>query len=65
MSRKIKVLLTVEVPDDTSAEYMRSYMREAIEAWSGQFHPDDSLFGWFYPKQKLWLRFVKEKPDAV
>ena len=48
MSRKQKFIVTVDVPDDYNANEIRAYMREAISQWSGQFHPDDTLFGWFY-----------------
>lgn len=46
--RTQKFELVVTLPDGCSANEMRKYMREAIEQWAGQFHPDDTLFGWFY-----------------
>ena len=53
--------IRVKLPDDIDKEYFREYMRAAIEEWSGQFHPEHSLFGWFHNKQRLWIQWRKKR----
>ena len=52
MSRKMVFEVTATVPDDVDSNYLREYMRSAICSWSGQFNPEDSLFGWWYRKDR-------------
>lgn len=59
--KKMKFVVTVIVPDDCSVTWIRRYMRDAITCWSGQFQPEDSLFGWWrsFTDRKLSIRVVK------
>ena len=65
--RKVTMQVTINAPDDCSAEQIRFYVREAISSWSGQFDPEDSLFGHFhgeppnYTPRNLRIRFVRSK----
>lgn len=42
--KKEQYIVTVMRPDKVSVNEMKSYIRDAVNGWSGQFHPDDPLF---------------------
>lgn len=39
-----KYVVTVTRPAGVSITEMRNYIREAVDMWGGQFHPDDPMF---------------------
>ena len=34
----------VEMPKDVTITEMQDYIREAVQTWKGQMHPDEPLF---------------------
>ena len=40
---------------------LRQYVKEAVECWGGQFHPDDPLFNGV---ELVTTRIIREKADA-
>ncbi len=41
---KEQYIITVERPRDVSVNEMKEYIKEAVQRWSGQYHPQDPLF---------------------
>lgn len=39
-----KYIVTVTRPEGVSITEMRDYIREAVDMWGGQLHPDDPMF---------------------
>lgn len=44
--------ITVNRPAGASVKEMREYIREAVEMWGKQYHPEDPLFGLKSPTVK-------------
>ncbi len=56
MTQRVNLLVKIDMPEEMYVNDLREYVRDAIESWSGQFAPDDPLFGWFYEKKRLTIR---------
>jgi hypothetical protein len=37
-------VVTVKVSDEATRTEVRDFVREAVECWGGQLHPDDPFF---------------------
>lgn len=44
MAKRVKMLVTFNLPRTYGVKEIKEYMRSAINSWSGEFHPDDELF---------------------
>jgi hypothetical protein len=56
-----RFVVKIDIPDGYTPSDIRDYMRDAISNWSGQFHPDDPLFGWFHAQEdRLTIKFIPE-----
>lgn len=42
--------ISIVRPDGCNVTRMRYYIKAAVECWSGQFEPDDPLFGHFHKR---------------
>lgn len=43
----------VKIPAVASKTQTASYIKDAVESWSGQFHPDNPMFGAFHDKVRV------------
>jgi hypothetical protein len=43
--KELRTVLTFECEDSVSAIELRRFIKDALESWGGQRHPDDHLFG--------------------
>lgn len=41
---KLRFLVELDKPPQTGVKEVQEYLRDAIEGWGGQLHPDDPLF---------------------
>lgn len=44
MTGKISFIVTVPAPEVYSKTDVRDFIREAVQCWGGQRHPEDELF---------------------
>lgn len=47
MSKNVIVTIECNLPDGITNVEFTNYVKEAVSYWSGQYHPDHPLFGWF------------------
>jgi len=60
MPRTIEFKVTIELPDDMYVSDMREYIKDALQGWKGQFHPDDPAFSIDRDSVKV-VRLIKRK----
>lgn len=62
MSQRRRYIVEVELKEEPHfpmQEYLRNYIREAVDSWGGQFHPDNPLFS--ANIRKVIVKHYKEK----
>lgn len=42
--KRVQLLVNVTVPDEVGDLELRTYVKEAVSYWGGQFHPSEPLF---------------------
>ena len=42
--KKHLFILSFEVHEAVELSYLKSFIKDALESWGGQFHPNDELF---------------------
>lgn len=53
-----KVEVSFELNETVSFLQIRDFIIEALEAWGGQFHPDDPLFG---SLERVGVKSIRER----
>ena len=41
---KESYVVTINRPEVVSVTRMKAYIKEAVDAWAGQYHPDDPMY---------------------
>ena len=41
---KKQFVVTMDVPEGCPLDYVKEYIKDAVDCWGGQRHPDDYLF---------------------
>lgn len=58
-------LVTVEIPNGVSVRDMQNYIRDAIQMWKGQEHPDDPIFNLDWDTVKVRpIKGMRHRPDG-
>ena len=65
-TQEVVFQVRIQMPKEMYVKDLRAYIEDAISSWSGQFHPNDPLFGHFYSRRKdkvvnLTIKPVKTK----
>lgn len=55
--KKVTATIKFEVGDCVGRADMRVFIKDALESWGGEFHPDDPLFVSF---ERVTVRFEDE-----
>ena len=42
--KRIKMTIDVHVPEEVDIRNVVEYVKDAVDSWGGQFHPEDPLF---------------------
>lgn len=55
MTMKARFIVEVELKDEPEhGTRIRSYVKDAVQSWGGQFHPDDPLFSYNIKRVRVW-----------
>ena len=60
--REMTFSVKLRVPDEATVAEVREYIRDAVETWGGQRHPDDVLFPSNIRKVSIVCQRVIHKP---
>lgn len=42
--KTVQYIITLKLPPGVSKQRMRAFIKEAVEIWAGQCHPEDPIF---------------------
>lgn len=59
--KRVTLTVSLTVLDEVTAAEVREYVREAVEVWGGQRHPDDPLFSTEIKDVRVSNRAIKRE----